>query len=236
METRLSDPSTQAVPPLPGAASVLAQRLGATGGPWLSGVSLAQSGTMRGSPGARPLRFSAAQSIDLRRCAFSWRANVGPLGCVSVVDALEGSEPRLDLRLLRVIPLGSATASPALTKGEIMRYLAELAWAPDAILLNPELDWQELDGRSLRVGAGQGAARGEVTLRLDAQGRIVEARAEDRPREEEEGFVERPWRGRFGDYRQHEGRWIPFAAEVDWVIEGRPFTTWSGVLRSWEIA
>jgi len=235
MEVRLSDPSPQAVPALPGAVRALAERLGAMGAPPLSTVTLTQSGTMRGAPESRPLRFTASQSIELRRCAFSWRANVGPLGCVSVVDALEESEPRLDLRLLRVIPLGSATASPALTKGETMRYLAELAWAPDAILMNAELDWRVVDERRLRVGAGQGEARGEVTLRLDTLGRIAEVAAEDRPREEGDGFVERPWRGRFGDYRQHQGRWIPFAAEVDWVLEGQPFTTWSGVIHNWEV-
>ncbi|HWX47181.1 MAG TPA: DUF6544 family protein [Roseomonas sp.] len=236
METRFSDPSTQTLSPLPEAVSALATRLGATGAPQLSAVELTQSGTMRGSPEGRPLRFSAFQHIDLRRCAFSWHASVGPLGCVSVVDALEESEAQLDLRLLRVIPLGSAAASPALTKGEIMRYLAELAWAPDAILMNPELSWQVVDERRLRVRAGHGAGRGEVTLQLDVQGRITEVTADDRPREEGDGFVERPWRGRFGDYRQHQGRWIPFAAEVDWVLEGQPFTTWSAVVHSWEMA
>ncbi|MDJ0388205.1 hypothetical protein QMO56_08770 [Roseomonas sp. E05] len=222
-------------PALPEAVRRLAAGLGAPGDASLAEVALTQSGTMRGAPGARPLRFSARQRINLRQLAFTWRATMGPFGCVSVVDALDEGGGRLDVRLLRAIPLGGATDGPALMKGEIMRYLAELAWAPDALLANAALEWRALDSQTLRVAAGRGPARGEVTLRLDALGRIAEAAAEDRPRREGAGFVERPWRGRFSDYRQHQGRWIPCAAEVDWILDGHPFTTWSGTLRSWAV-
>jgi hypothetical protein len=114
-----------------------------------------------------------------------------------------------------------------------MRYLAELAWAPDAILGNPLLAWTVVGERMLRVSAGHGQARGEVELQIDESGRIAGVLAKDRPRKEASGFVERPWRGRFFDYRQRQGRWLPFAGEVGWVLEGQTFTAWEGTLLSW---
>jgi hypothetical protein len=72
------------------------------------------------------------------------------------------------------------------------------------------------------VSAGRERARGEVELRLDESGRIACVLAQDRPRKEGSGFVERPWRGRFFDHRKHQDRW-PFAGEVGWILDGQTF-------------
>jgi len=55
------------------------------------------------------------------------------------------------------------------------------------------------------------------------------------PAKERAGFVERPWQGRFFDYRQVQGRWIPFEGEVGWVLGGKPFVAWRGTLVSWKV-
>ena len=48
-------------------------------------------------------------------------------------------------------------------------------------------------------------------------------------------FVERPWRGQFFDYRQHQRRWLPFAGEVAWVLEDQSFVAWRGAVLAWTI-
>jgi hypothetical protein len=63
-----------------------------------------------------------------------------------------------------------------------MRYLAELAWAPDAILLNTALRWREEGLDMLAVSAGSVETASEVLLSLDSEGRIAGAFAPDRPR------------------------------------------------------
>jgi len=178
---------------------------------------------MRDRPEGREMRFRASQTIDLRRPAFEWRASTGPFGCISVLDALRDGEAELQARAFGLLRIAGVKGGAAAAKGEIMRYLAELAWAV-------------VDGRTLRVSAGQERARGEVELRLDADGRIAQVRAQDRPRKEGSGFVERPWHGRFSDYRQHQGRWLPFAGEVGWVLHERSFVAWRGEMLSWTIA
>jgi len=221
---------------LPPEVRALALRLGATGSPSLACVTLSQSGTMREGPADRFARFSAKQRIDLRRPNFAWRARTGPLGCISVTDAMRDGEARLEVRLLGLLRIAALRGGEEAAKGEVMRYLAELAWAPDAILLNPALSWQVVDDRRLRLAAGSGAARAEVELGLDGEGRIASVEAADRPRREGDCFVARPWRGRFMDYRRHEGRWLPFAGEVGWQLEGRWFTAWRGSIGSWSVA
>jgi len=221
---------------LPREVRDLAARSGATGDASLSTVALKQRGTMRDRPEGREMRFRASQTIDLRRSAFEWRAWTGPFGCISVLDALRHGEAELDVRAFGLLRIAGVEGGAAAAKGEVMRYLAELAWAPDAILRNPSLAWMVIDGRTLRVSAGQERARGEVELRLDADGRIAHVLAQDRPRQEGSGFVERPWRGHFFDYRRCQGRWLPFAGEVGWVMHERSFVAWRGEMLSWTVA
>ena len=115
-----------------------------------------------------------------------------------------------------------------------MRYLAELAWAPDAILANPKLRWRAESTDRLAVSAGEGDTLCEVMLGLDGQGRIASASAPDRPRSAVPPCLPTPWRGRFSDYRRQDGRWIPFAGEVAWEIQGKEIIYWQGQLESWE--
>lgn len=227
---------TANAPILPPEVRALALRLGAVRDPAPARVTLAQAGRMRDGPTDRFAPFSARQGIDLRQPAFTWRARTGPLGCVSVTDALQDGEARLEVRFLGLLRLAGLRGGEEAAKGELMRYLAELAWAPDAILSNPSLSWRVLDERTLRVAAGHGAARAEVELGLDGEGRIASARADDRPRHEGGRFVPRPWRGRFHDHRRHEGRWLPFAGEVGWQVDGRWFTVWQGRIERWAVA
>jgi hypothetical protein len=115
-----------------------------------------------------------------------------------------------------------------------MRYLAELAWAPDAILLNAALRWREEGLDMLAVSAGSVETASEVLLSLDNEGRIAGGFAPDRPRSATAPFLPTPWRGRFSDYRHHNGMWLPFAGEVAWVIDGKENVYWQGRIEYWE--
>lgn len=220
---------------LPVAVQALASRLGARPGGYAAGVRLAQRGRMKRSLEKDEwLDFTANQTISNRACEFEWLAKAGPLGVVSARDALGSEGGRFEVKALGFIPLAVAKPTPELLRGELMRYLAEIAWAPDALLLNTTLRWRADGSDRLVVGAGAGASACEVTLGLDADGRIVSAFAPDRPRSEGSRFLPTPWRGRFSDYRFHAGRWIPFSGEVGWEIDGALVTYWQGHLTQWE--
>ncbi len=220
---------------LPDAVQALASRLGARLGGYAAGVRLAQRGRMKRSLAKDEwMDFTATQTISNRACEFEWLAKAGPLGILSARDALGTEGGRFEVKALGFIPLAGAKSTPELLRGERMRYLAEIAWAPDALLLNTALRWRADGPDRLVVGAGDGASACEVTLGLDGDGRIVSAFAPDRPRAEGSRFVPTPWRGRFSDYRFHAGRWIPFFGEVGWEIDGTLVIYWQGHLTHWQ--
>ena len=220
---------------LPAAVNDLALRLGVNPELRRTTVRLKQTGRMKQRLGATSwMSFTATQTIDTGECAFDWRARVGPFGMISVRDALQGGQGRLDVMALGVIPVARAERSSALMRGELMRYLAELAWAPDAILLNTTLRWREDGPDRLAVSAGVGETAAEVTLTLDGEGRIAGAFAPDRPRSATAPVLPTPWRGRFSDYRRHGNIWLPFAGEVAWEIDGKETIYWQGQIEHWE--
>jgi hypothetical protein len=220
---------------LPAAVYDLAIRLGSKQENGGSSVRLTQTGRMlRSITSTAWMSFTASQTISVRHCAFDWRARIGPLGLIFVSDALQDGIGRLTVNALGVIPLVRAAPSAALARGELMRCLAEIAMAPDAILGNADLRWRVDGTDTLAVSAGVGETSSEVFLNLDSNGRIVGAFAPDRPRSATEPFLPTLWRGRFSDYRLHRDRWVPFAGEVNWEIDGKDVMYWQGDITDWE--
>lgn len=215
------------------AVADLARRLGARPD-GLAAVHLTQTGRMRQKASAPWGAFSARQSIALDQCAFDWLARAGPFEVVSVRDALVDGGGVLDVRALGFITLAHAKPSAQLTRGELMRYLAELAWAPDAILRNTGLRWREDGPDHLIVGAGSDDTAAEVVLTLGGEGRIAGAFAPDRGALIDGVIVPTPWRGAFSDYRLHDGVWLPFSGEVSWEMPAGAFTYWQGRIETWE--
>lgn len=220
--------------PLPAEVRALAERLGARGEAPARLAVLRQAGAMRRAPGERERRFTARQVIAVAPPGFLWRASFDPAGMVLVADSLAGGAGGVEARLLGAFTIMRVEATGAAAKGQMMRYLAELPWHPDAIPANPALVWRVIDASTIAVAAGEGAGRAEVTFGLDEQGLIASAEAPDRPRAEGRSMIERPWRGRFWDYREHAGRLLPMRAEVAWVLDGEDFMYWRGEVTAWE--
>lgn len=219
---------------LPAAVYDLGVRLGADPEAKRSSTHLEQSGRMKPPGAASWMSFRATQTISTRACAFDWRARAGPLGVISARDALVDGEGRFDVMALGIVPISRAERSPALVRGELMRYLAELPWAPDAILLNAGLRWRVDGSDTIAVSAGAGETMAEVTLSLDREGRVVRTFAPNRPRSATTPTLPTPWHGRFSDYRRHGGMWLPFEGEVAWEIDGKVTIYWQGRLKRWE--
>ena len=118
---------------LPNEVRALALRLGADPSRVTGHSVLRQNGEMKLSLASqRWHRFSARQTMAVTSCAFDWHARFSPFGYLSVTDALKAGRGQLDVTALGLIPLVRSAPSVALTKGEMLRYLAELPFAPDA--------------------------------------------------------------------------------------------------------
>ena len=221
---------------LPPAVRDLGRRLGADERCEHSTVRMKQRGVMWQEPGANPQAFQARQTMAIKATEFSWRARCGPLGSISVIDYLGDGSFGVKVRLLGLIPLATLIDTPSVAKGETMRYLAELAWAPDAILHNSSLRWRVIDGETFAVTSPARAPGSEVILHLSSDGLIASIDASDRPRIEGKAVVERPWRGVFSDYRVFAGRTVPAHGEVSWLLPAGAFKTWEGDITGWTLA
>ncbi|MBC7668842.1 MAG: hypothetical protein H7236_10420 [Gemmatimonadaceae bacterium] len=219
---------------LPSAVVDLALRLGADPVANAARVRLGQSGQMRQDAAKAWMPFEARQTLATNHCDFDWRARSGPAGLILVRDALDGGRGRFNVRALGILPIVNVKPSCELTRGQLMRYLAELAWAPDAILHNADLRWREDGPDRLVVDAGSGQGAAEVTLNLDSDGRIDSAFAPDRGRMVGKTIVPTPWGGRFLDYRHHHGVWLPFGAEVSWSMPEGEMVYWKARVDFWE--
>lgn len=222
---------------LPSEVFTLARRLGVCddGGGRL--VRLTQSGEMWLRPGSKPLAFKAEQVIAVAEVGFLWRAWLMMTAGVSmqVIDYMVGDKAGLEGRLLGALPIIRMTDSDTILRGEAMRYLAELMWNPDALLLNRQLNWRVINARTLAVATGDGTRRCEVRLILDDAGELIGIEADDRPRQDGRVVANCPWFGRGGDYRTIGGRRIPTRAEVGWLLNGVEFIYWRGRVDSWSL-
>lgn len=196
-------------------------------------IRVQQTGEMWKQPGGRPIAFEATEEFAVDRVAFSWRARfpiVGPLA-MTVVDGFGDGAGRLRVSLLG-IPLQTQTG-PEMDVGEAMRYLAELAWAPQAIAANRELEWRDVDERMVEVGCRVGGVDVAVRWEFDAAGDLLRATGV-RPFPIAETFVTRPWGGEFGAYEDFTGARVPARAEVWWDLPEGRFVYWRGRVRAIE--
>jgi len=94
-------------------------------------VWLRQTGEMRSAPEARWRPFTAEQVISIHRPGFAWLARMQamPLLSAHVLDCYVDGEGLLEARLCGSLRLAQA-AGREVSRGELMRYLAELTWAP----------------------------------------------------------------------------------------------------------
>jgi len=198
-------------------------------------VRITQAGEMWLKPGGRALRFEAVEEFAVDEVAFSWRARfpIVPLVWLRVLDRYAAGEGQLEARLFG-LPLMRARGQ-ATAEGEAMRYLAELPWVPQAMAVNRQLEWRELDLRTVEVATRVGLARVAVRLEFNAEGDIVGASTDARPRPEGKTIVPRPWGGVFAGYAVFGRIRVPRQAEVRWDLPEGSFTYWRGAVTSLEL-
>jgi hypothetical protein len=126
----------------------------------LRAARLTQEAEFRRAPDAAWGPMPAVQHMGLGAAAFVWDARApGPLvPSFTVIDAYVGGQGVLRANLFGAIPVANATGA-VYDRAEAMRYLAELPWAPDAVLGNPEVSGRAgpMAGRG---GAGDAVGAG----------------------------------------------------------------------------
>jgi hypothetical protein len=209
--------------------------IGENAGPFRA-QRITQEAEFRQGPEAAWGPMPATQHIGLGAAGFVWDARSPGqlLPRFTVIDAYVNGTGLLRANLAGSLPVARATG-PVIDRSEAMRYLAELAWAPDAILGNPDIIWAEREDGSVEAALDTGAGRVSVAYEFDGNGDIVGITGQ-RPDTAEDGTVfTREWRGSFSGYDWVGGRRIPLRGEVGYVENGAFWPYWRGEITGLEL-
>jgi hypothetical protein len=178
--------------------------------------------------------FSSRQRVVTRRPGFVWDARVFMLPGlpVHVHDAYVAGSGILHPALLGLFTLVDLRGSGDVAQGELMRFFAEAAWYPTALLPSQGVRWEAVDEHTARATLVDGPLSLTLRFRFDGQGLIESARAEARGRTVGKTIVMTPWEGRWSDYQERDGMQVPMTGDVAWLApEGRkPY--WRGTIMS----
>jgi hypothetical protein len=145
-----------------------------------------------------------------------------PILPVHVHDAYVQGEGLLHGALFGLATVTEMRGTPEAAEGELLRYLAEAAWYPTALLPSQGVIWHPVDAHSARVSMSDGQVTVSLLVRFGEDGLIESVYADERGREVDGAVVPTPWEGRWGNYERRDGILIPTEGEVAWLLpEGR---------------
>ncbi|PWH18576.1 MAG: hypothetical protein DDG58_06390 [Ardenticatenia bacterium] len=201
------------------------------GQPIVSLVQVEHVGTFNMSAeGEQWKPFVSSQRVVTRRPGFVWDARITMLpGVVAYVhDAYVAGRGILRANVLGLITLMHLPSTPELARGELMRFFAEAAWYPTALLPSQGVLWQAIDDRSAQATLKDGENVLTMTFRFNEDGLIESVRAEARGRIVGNMTIPTAWEGRWRDYAQRQGMLIPLEGEVAWLLPKGAKPYWRG--------
>ena len=172
--------------------------------------------------GAHWRSFTSRQRIVTRPPCFVWDARIAVLPGLGlrVVDSIVAGHGLLRAVLPGWLTLAEVRGDGEIAQGELMRWLAETAWTPSALLPSQGVHWSAVDDSSARATFATGQLSVNLLFSFNDAGLIGSFHADARGRQMGRGVVQMPWEGRFWDHRRQNGMMLPMAGEVAWVRRG----------------
>jgi hypothetical protein len=201
------------------------------GQPMIAGARVRHRGTFNMGEAADNWRpFTSDQRVVTRRPGFDWDARISmfPGIAARVHDAYVAGEGILFASLFGLIPVMDATGGPGVAEGELMRFFAETAWYPTALMPGQGVTWSPVDDRSADGTLTDGDLRITLRFTFGDEGFIERVRAVSRGRTVGDRVVPTPWEGQFWDYAVQDGMRIPLEGEVSWILPEGAKPYWRG--------
>jgi hypothetical protein len=201
------------------------------GQPMVSGVHVRHTGTFNmGEATDRWKPFTSDQKVLTRRPGFDWNGSVAmmPGLPVRVHDAYVAGEGVLHASLLGLITVADMRGTSDVAEGELMRFFAEAAWCPTALLPSQGVRWEAAGDRSAYATLTEGDHTIRMLFTFDERGLIDTVHAESRGRAVGGRIVPTPWQGRFWNYQERGGMLVPIDGEVAWMLPEGEKPYWRG--------
>ncbi|WP_225984775.1 DUF6920 family protein [Noviherbaspirillum aerium] len=201
------------------------------GQPIVTGAHVKHQGMFNMSEsGEKWYPFISDQRVVTQRPGFDWdaRIEVMPGLNVHVHDAYVAGDGILHASLLGLFTVAHLHGNSEVAKGELMRFFAEAAWYPTALLPSQGVRWHAVDENSAAATLEDGDTKLTMLFTFTEAGLIDTVRAEARGRAVEGTIIPTPWQGRFWNYTQRAGMTIPLDGEVIWLLPDGPKPYWRG--------
>jgi len=201
------------------------------GQPIVAAVSVEHIGTFNlGERTDRWKPFTSTQRVVTHRPGFDWDGRVAmmPGLPVRVHDAYVAGEGILHASVLGLVSVAKLRGTGEVAQGELLRFFAEAAWYPTALLPSQGILWDAVDDHSARATLKDGGLTLTLLFRFNKDGVIDTVRAEARNRTVGGTMVPTPWQGRFWNYAIRSGMRVPLEGEVVWLLPGGAKPYWRG--------
>ncbi|MEP7188179.1 MAG: DUF6544 family protein [Roseiflexaceae bacterium] len=205
------------------------------GQPIILAVDVEHTGTFNMSEtGEQWKPFNSTQRVITQRPGFDWEGRIAmlPSLTVRVHDAYIAGEGMLHASLFGLVSLADLRGTPAMAQGELIRWAAEAAWYPTALLPSQGVHWEAVDASSATATLKDGATSLTLLFRFNENGLIESMRAEARGRTVAGAVIPTPWEGRWSNYQLRDGMRIPIEGEAAWMLPAGPKPYWRGRITS----
>ncbi len=205
------------------------------GQPIIDGVRMTHTGMFNLSETGQNWKpFASTQRVVTRRPGFLWDARIAvtPGISVRVHDAYAAGTGTLHASVFGLFSVMEARDAPGVAEGELMRFFAECAWYPTALLPGQGVRWEALDDRRATATMRDGNLTLSMQFSFGTNDLIESVRTERRGHVVGGKVIPTPWEGRWSNYQRHDGVLIPFDGEVAWLLQegARPY--WRGRVQS----
>ena len=197
------------------------------GQPIIAAASIEMAGTINMSATAEQWKpFTSHQRVVASaagsRPGFLWDAQVAMFPGVParVVDSYVAGQVQLTAKLLGLFTVADAHGGGELARGEFMRYFAEAAWYPTALLPSQGVRWQAVDDTSAKATIVDGPITLTLLFTFNEARLIASVRAESRGAGVGKDMVMLPCDCALSDYKPQDGMLLPMTGEAAWMRPG----------------
>jgi hypothetical protein len=178
--------------------------------------------------GWRP--FRSTEHIVSHPAGFLWDAEVraAPGLVVRVRDGSIGGTGSMRASLLGLIPIVAVQGTPDVAQGALLRWLAEAAWMPTALLPSAGVLWLPVDDSTARASVSVAGVSVWLDFHFGADSLIARTFTSSRGRDVDGMAVPTPWEGRCTGYQERGAMRIPVACEAAWLLPGGRQAYWRG--------